>query len=430
MSKKYIAQNDVHNFVYANNTLAQYDTEIIHDLKEDTVTGTVSNFNLSISSGNLNVTFDYEWYLNSAEPFINNTGQLSVLSLHMTTPDKQYFKPWINVGYISDSNVNLTNKTGSASFSVSPSNAGVSAFVTGNYFFEVRFIGHRSIYPVQLVQNQTTPTGCTNPSVCMQLNVTGVTSSEGPFATIQYVDCNGYTINREFTINGNYYICAGYLDSVPQINSYTLMADPVIYAGYGCNGTGSPCPTGSTPFQIYYVPSSKVFTVGTAISTWIPTVSSPITGATISPSLPSGLTFNTTTGYITGTPLVASSNTTYTVSGFTATQSGTTTIQIEVDATPPPDTYHAIGSAPKVGATSCGIIGTTPSIYLNNADYAIYLSNGGCLSDGGANTISVIRNSDGSAISGTFYFVWYGGSCSTTTFKSTNGYITVNPTQC
>ena len=35
MSKKYIAQNDVHNFVYANNTLAQYDTEIIHDLKED-----------------------------------------------------------------------------------------------------------------------------------------------------------------------------------------------------------------------------------------------------------------------------------------------------------------------------------------------------------------------------------------------------------
>jgi hypothetical protein len=95
----------------------------------------------------------------------------------------------------------------------------------------------------------------------------------------------------------------------------------------------------------------------------------------------------------------------------------------------PRSQYTAIGSAPKVGATSCAIIGNTPPIYLDNTDFSIFLNNGGCLSDG-VNTVSVIRNSDGTPISGTFYFVWYGGACSTTTFKSTNGNISVNPTQC
>jgi hypothetical protein len=88
-------------------------------------------------------------------------------------------------------------------------------------------------------------------------------------------------------------------------------------------------------------------------------------------------------------------------------------------------TYTLLGTADKVGATSCGVVGTTPSIYLDSIDYTIYLANGGCLSDG-----ATIRNYDGTAISGTFYFTWYGSSCSTTTFKSTNGILTVNPTQC
>jgi hypothetical protein len=97
--------------------------------------------------------------------------------------------------------------------------------------------------------------------------------------------------------------------------------------------------------------------------------------------------------------------------------------------TPTPSSYTLLGTANKVGATSCGVIGTTPSIYLDSVDYALYVSNGGCLSDG-TNTVSTIRNSDGTAISGTFYFTWFGGSCSTTTFKSTNGILTINPTQC
>ena len=429
MSKKYIAQNNVPNFVYPNNTLTQYDVEIIHDLKEDTVTGTVSNFTMTKSGTTIIVSFDYTWNLNTSEPFINNTGQISLLSLHMMTPDKPYFKPWINVGYVSDANTSLTTKSGTASFTITPTMAGVNSFGSGNYFYEVRFIGHRSIYAVQVVENQTAPTGCTSPSVCMQLNVTGVTSFEGPFATIQYVDCYGNTIDKSFSANGNYYICVAYIDSVPQINNYSLMDAPTIYAGYGCNGTGTPCPTGYTPFSIYYSPSSQIYTSGTTISTWSPTVSNPITGATISATLPSGLTFNTTTGDITGTPLATSSPTTYTVTGYTTGQTATTTIQIRVNSASPPDTYIPIGSAPVVSSTSCGIIGSTPSLYLNASDFSIFTNNGGCMS-GVYGTVNYIRDAVGDPISGTFYFVWYGGSCSETTYKSTVGHLTLNPTQC
>lgn len=434
MSKKYILQNNIQNFAYPNNTLAEYDVDIIHELKENNVNGVVSNFNFAFAGSNIDISFDYTWNLNGAEPYINNIGNLNVLSVHMMTPEKPYFKPWINVGYVSDNNPNLTTKSGTFSTTITPAMMGESSFGAGNYYFEIRMISHRDIYVITANLNETPippPTGCSNPSVCVQLNVTGVTSFEGPYATIQYIDCNGNLINKTYQANGNYYICVGYVDSTLQINSYTLMDTPVIYVGHSCDGTGTPCPTGYTPFSIYYDPSSKILTVGSSIGTWSPTVSDTLTGATISPTLPSGLTFNTTTGVITGTPLVTSTNTTYTVSGFTATQSGTTTIQIEVDASSEfTQVTPQVDLAYKVGGTTCDNIGALPTIYLDSTDYAIYVANGGCFSDGGTNTVSVIRNSDGTPVSGTFYFVWNIGVCTITTFKSTIGNLTTRPTQC
>lgn len=115
----------------------------------------------------------------------------------------------------------------------------------------------------------------------------------------------------------------------------------------------------------------------------------------------------------------------------TATPTNTTTTTNTPSPTPTSaTTYTSIGTADKVGATTCTSIGTTPEIFLDASDYAIYVANGGCISDGAGNTVAVIRNSDGSPIAGTFYFVWYGISCSTTTFKSTLGSITINSTQC
>ena len=103
-----------------------------------------------------------------------------------------------------------------------------------------------------------------------------------------------------------------------------------------------------------------------------------------------------------------------------------------VPALPPP-AFTSIGTTDKVGASDCTPIGTTPEIFLNSADYAKFLANGNCFDNGTAtNKVSVIRDSNGNNITGTFYFTWFAGTygCTYTTFKSTNGNISVNTTQC
>ena len=92
-------------------------------------------------------------------------------------------------------------------------------------------------------------------------------------------------------------------------------------------------------------------------------------------------------------------------------------------------TYTSIGTTNLVSSNSCNPIGTTPELFLDAADYAIYIANGSCISDG-FNTVSVVRNSVGTPISGTFYFTWFGGDCEYTTFKSTSGNISIKYPQC
>ncbi len=68
--------------------------------------------------------------------------------------------------------------------------------------------------------------------------------------------------------------------------------------------------------------SPNVFTKGTTITSLLPTVSGTVIIYSITPSLPLGLSFNTATGEISGTPNVVSSTSTYTV---TANNSGGST---------------------------------------------------------------------------------------------------------
>ena len=104
-----------------------------------------------------------------------------------------------------------------------------------------------------------------------------------------------------------------------------------------------------------------------------------------------------------------------------------------VPALPPP-AFTSIGTTDKVGASNCVAFDTTPEIFLNSTDYTKFLTNGNCFvnSDGITNKVSVIRDSNGNNITGTFYFTWFAGTspCAYTTFKSTNGNISVNTTQC
>jgi len=159
MSKKYISQVNNYNFVFPNNKLAEYDVDIIHDLKENSVSGTTTGFAMSYDSGtgNINFSFTYQWYLNQAEPFISYNGKLNIMSVHLMTPDKQYFKPWICVGLIQRDNTSLTYVTDTQNFPVTPAMVGQTSFSTGTYYVEVRMMGHRAIFPLSYSSHLSIP---------------------------------------------------------------------------------------------------------------------------------------------------------------------------------------------------------------------------------------------------------------------------------
>ena len=110
---------------------------------------------------------------------------------------------------------------------------------------------------------------------------------------------------------------------------------------------------------------------------------------------------------------------------------GTFMLSGSCEPEPPSSSLYSLGTADRIGATTCDIIGTTPEIFLDSTDYAKYITNGGCFVNGnGTNKVSVVRDAAGSPLTGTFYFVWYGVSCDRTTFKSTFGNITDDERQC
>ena len=112
--------------------------------------------------------------------------------------------------------------------------------------------------------------------------------------------------------------------------------------------------------------------------------------------------------------------------GSDAATTTTSTTTTTTTASP----YTLIGTANKVpGNGTCTNIGLTPVIYLDSTDYAKFVGNGGCF-NGVSGLVSTIRDSGGTAITGTFVFTYFGVTCSYTTFTSTNGNLTLNNPQC
>ena len=90
------------------------------------------------------------------------------------------------------------------------------------------------------------------------------------------------------------------------------------------------------PSSINYSPSSSVLTKGTTMGNVTPTYGGGTpTSWTITPNLPTGLSFNTSSGEIGGTPTAVSPQTTYTITATNAGGSGSTTITIQVNDVPP-----------------------------------------------------------------------------------------------
>ena len=172
----------------------------------------------------------------------------------------------------------------------------------------------------------------------------------------------------------------------------------------------------AAPSSLAYSPSSFTLTKGTAMTTVTPTVSGgTVTSWSVSPTLPAGLSIDSTTGAISGTPSVVSSSATYTVTASNTGGSDTATLTIVVNDIAPSSITYSPNSftltkgtamttvtptttggtvtswsvSPSLPAglsidSSTGAISGTPSAVTSSASYTVTGSN-----TGGSDTTTV-----------------------------------------
>ena len=147
---KYIPQLNNQNFVFPNYDLAEYDVDVIQDINEYSVSGTVTNFVVSGTARTTGITFthNYTWSKNSAQPFISTSGNLHILSVHIIAGGQTYYKPWRLVDLVTVITTGITTLSGSNAVIVTPSMMGLTTFSSGTYYFEIRMIGLKAIYPI------------------------------------------------------------------------------------------------------------------------------------------------------------------------------------------------------------------------------------------------------------------------------------------
>ncbi|MBC7607438.1 MAG: CotH kinase family protein, partial [Burkholderiales bacterium] len=106
-------------------------------------------------------------------------------------------------------------------------------------------------------------------------------------------------------------------------------------------------------------PTPNVFAVGTAITSLNPSVTEIMNSYSISPALPNGLIFNTTTGSISGTPTIVNPTVLYTVTASNASGSIAFDVSITVNAIPPSTLNYP---SPNVFTRNTAISNLNPTI--------------------------------------------------------------------
>jgi hypothetical protein len=121
------------------------------------------------------------------------------------------------------------------------------------------------------------------------------------------------------------------------------------------------------PSSLSYA-SPNVFTVGTSISSLSPSVSGDVLSYSISPNLPSGLDFDTTTGVISGMPTAVSSIETYVVTAINSGGSTSFGVSISVNAVAPSALSY---TSPNVFTVGTFISSLSPSVSGDVLSYSI-----------------------------------------------------------
>jgi hypothetical protein len=101
----------------------------------------------------------------------------------------------------------------------------------------------------------------------------------------------------------------------------------------GCSSGGSsPATTTAAPANLAYPQAAITATAGQSISADTPTVKGTVTTYSVAPALPAGLSLNTATGAITGTPTAVASQGSYVITASNSSGTTTATVQITVSA--------------------------------------------------------------------------------------------------
>jgi len=190
MSKKYIKQTNSYNFIYPNNTVPEYDVEIIHDINSNPPIGTVTSISVSGATlSGMTLTWSGSWDLNGAQPFIQDNGSVTTVSVHGMSPTQQYFKPFRLIEEYTVSSGTTTATYLSQTIALTPSMFGLTSFTNGTYNFEFRMVSKRSILPVcgsVVVSGITpppTPTPTITPTPTPTPTVTPTPTPTGPTPT-------------------------------------------------------------------------------------------------------------------------------------------------------------------------------------------------------------------------------------------------------
>ena len=158
------------------------------------------------------------------------------------------------------------------------------------------------------------------------------------------------------------------------------------YGGGGGGGGGG----GTAPSALTYTGSTMV-TVGTAITSLSPTVTGTVTSYSVSPALPAGLTLNTTSGVVSGTPTAATAQATYTITAMNSYGSTTFPLVLTVNSAASVTVPNVVGNtktAATTAITGAGLVVGTVSMQSSST-----VASGNVISESPAAGTSVANGS-------------------------------------
>ncbi|NGZ44610.1 hypothetical protein EWU23_08985, partial [Cytophagaceae bacterium 50C-KIRBA] len=217
---------------------------------------------------------------------------------------------------------------------------------------------------VSIVDNDAAPSGLSYPTPKVY-SVNSVITNVSPTVT---GTVTSYSISTPLPTGLSFNTTTGVISGTP-----TVVSAATNYTITATNGTGSTTAVinitvnAVAPSGLSYN-TPNVYTVGTTITALNPTVTGSVDSYSILPALPTGLSINTTTGVISGTPTATSAATDYTVTATNGFGNTTAVLRITVNAAAPSALSY---TTPNVYSVGTGITSLTPTVTGTVTSYSI-----------------------------------------------------------